>query len=114
MAANAGSAQLGTGYCDAQAVAGTFCSEMDVLEANAVAQQYTTHACVDACGSFSADPQCKGKEGVPASVCDQNGCGLNPFRYGPGTTYDQEYNNARWYGKGPGSKLDSTQRFTVV
>ena len=34
MKANAGSAQLGTGYCDAQAVGGTFCSEMDVLEAN--------------------------------------------------------------------------------
>merc|ERR1711990_1009319 len=80
MTDNEGGAENGTNYCDAQAVGGTFCSEMDVLEANTRAQQYTTHACVDACGSFSTNnPDCKlGKTGV----CDQSGCGLNPFRYG--------------------------------
>ena len=40
-------------------------------------------------------PQCKGT-GAPSTVCDQSGCGLNPFRYGPGTTYDLEANNAEW------------------
>ena len=82
MTENQGGAENGTNYCDAQAVAGTFCSEMDIMEANTEAQQYTTHACVDACGSFSATaPECKGT-GSPSTVCDQSGCGLNPFRCG--------------------------------
>jgi hypothetical protein len=115
MAANKGGAENGTNYCDAQAVTGTFCSEMDVWEANTEAQQYTTHACVDTCGSFNADAtQCKGTQGQPSSVCDQSGCGLNPFRYGPGTTFDKEFNNLNWYGPGSGNSLDSTQPFTVV
>lgn len=38
MTANEGGAEEGTNYCDAQAVAGTFCSEMDVMEANTMAQ----------------------------------------------------------------------------
>ena len=97
MTENEGGAENGTKYCDAQAVGGTFCSEMDIMEANTVAQQYTTHACVDKCASFSDDAECKGT-GSPSSVCDQNGCGLNPFRYGPGTTYNTETTNDGWYG----------------
>merc|ERR1711871_1796725 len=50
----------------------------------------------------------------PSNVCDQSGCGLNPFRYGPGTTYNVEYNNNDWYAPGQGNRLDSTQVFTVV
>ena len=50
-----------------QAVDGTFCSEMDILEANTKAQQYTTHACVDACGSYSGASECKGN-GSPSVV----------------------------------------------
>eukprot|EP00664_Eupelagonemidae_sp_cell27_P000528 gene528-6335_t len=88
---------------------------MDLFEANTGAQQYTTHACVDACGSYTANvSQCKGVQGTPSSVCDQSGCGLNPFRYGPGTTYDAEFNNDKWYGKGAGFALDSSSPFTVV
>lgn len=49
MTANQGGAENGTKYCDAQAVDGIFCSEMDILEANTAAQQFTTHACVDTC-----------------------------------------------------------------
>ena len=109
---NSQGAENGTNYCDAQAVAGTFCSELDVLEANTQAQQYTTHACVDECGSFSDNAKCKGN-GSPSNVCDQSGCGLNPFRYGEGTTYNQENNNLDWYG--PNSKtLNSLQKFKVV
>jgi hypothetical protein len=111
MTPNEGGAEAGTGYCDAQAVGGTFCSEMDVLEANTGAQQFTTHACVDACASHTNVTECKGT-GSPATVCDQNGCGLNPFRYGPGTTYNTETNNGGWYGAG--KTLDSGSRFTVV
>eukprot|EP00756_Hemistasia_phaeocysticola_P011231 Hpha_TRINITY_DN15099_c0_g1::TRINITY_DN15099_c0_g1_i2::g.125982::m.125982/K01225/CBH1; cellulose 1,4-beta-cellobiosidase len=113
MDANEGGAEQGTKYCDAQAVGGTFCSEMDLFEANTEAQQYTTHACVDACGSYGDAQQCKGT-GSPSTVCDQSGCGLNPFRYGPGTTYNAEYNNPKWYGPGTGHTLDSTKKYTVV
>ena len=112
MDANQGGAENGTNYCDAQAVDDVLCSEMDVLEANTVAQQYTTHACTDACASYNPAPGCKGRKGTPSNVCDQNGCGMNPFRYGPGTTYNNENNNLDWYG--PGKTLDSTQPFTVV
>ena len=73
-----------------------------------------THACTDACASYNPAPGCKGRKGTPSNVCDQNGCGMNPFRYGPGTTYNNENNNLDWYGPGPGKTLDSTQPFTVV
>jgi len=114
MDANEGGAEDGTKYCDAQAVDGTFCSEMDIMEANTEAQQFTTHACIDACGSYTSGvKQCAGN-GSPSTVCDQNGCGLNPFRYGPGTTYDTETNNVGWYGHGADRQLDSTQLYTAV
>ena len=86
---------------------------MDIMEANIEAQQYTTHACVDACGSYSDNSECKGN-GSPSTVCDQSGCGLNPFRYGPGTTYNTETNNAGWHGFGSKYKIDTSQKFTVV
>merc|ERR1712013_418744 len=108
---NSGAAEDGTNYCDAQAVAGVFCSEMDIMEANVYAQQYTTHGCIDACGSFSTSAQCKGGQ---SNICDQSGCGLNPFRYGPGTTWNAEYDNPTWYGPGAGYALDSTTKYTAV
>eukprot|EP00948_MAST-09A_sp_MAST-9A-sp1_P003454 g3454.t1 len=114
MNVNRGAAEEGTDYCDAQAVAGTFCSELDLFEANLVAQQFTTHACVPDCASFNKNEQkCQGN-GSPSTVCDQSGCGLNPFRYGPGTTYNIENNNEKWYGPGSHFNLDSSQKFTVV
>jgi len=114
MTENEGGAEKGTNYCDAQAVDGVFCSEMDLMESNTRAQQYTTHACVDTCGSFSDAPECKGASGSKSAVCDQNGCGLNPFRYGPGTTYDAEFNNGNWHGPDKSYALDSSLPFTVV
>jgi len=39
---------------------------------------------------------------------------LNPFRYGPGTTYNAEFNNEKWHGVGSGFTLDSSKPFTVV
>lgn len=113
MTENDGGALAGTNYCDAQAVGGTYCSEMDIMEANTMAQQYTTHACIDTCGSYGTSSECKGN-GFPSTVCDQNGCGLNPFRYGPGTTWNAEYNNADWYGPGSNFTLDSTKLFRVT
>jgi hypothetical protein len=114
MNANQGGAENGTKYCDAQAVGGTFCSEMDVMEANTEAQQYTTHACIDTCGSYTDGvTKCEGT-GSPSTVCDQSGCGLNPFRYGPGTTYNDETTNAAWYGPGTAYTLNSKKSYTVV
>jgi hypothetical protein len=114
MTENQGGAVNGTNYCDAQAVGGTFCSEMDIMEANTVAQQYTTHACVDACASHTTGvSQCKGT-GSPSTVCDQSGCGLNPFRYGPGTSYNLENPNPKWHGPSSAYALDSSKKFTVV
>ena len=86
---------------------------MDIMEANTVAQQFTTHACVDACGSYGDAPQCK-SDGQAKTVCDQSGCGLNPFRYGPGTSYDNENNNVAWNGLSSTYDIDTTKPFTVV
>ena len=108
---NEGQAENGTRYCDAQAVDDVFCSEMDIMEANTFAQQYTTHGCIDACAAYSDSALCKGGQ---SNICDQNGCGLNPFRYGNGTTYNTETDNSFWYGPGAGYTLDSTQKYTAV
>lgn len=114
MTDNQGGAEAGTNYCDAQAVAGIYCSEMDLFEGNTVAQQYTTHGCIDACASFTEDvSDCK-DDGSEKSVCDQSGCGLNPFRYGPGTTYNTETNNEAWHGVGSSFELDTSKPFTVI
>merc|ERR1712048_849506 len=112
MTDNQGGAEAGTNYCDAQAVGGTFCSEMDLFEGNTVAQQYTTHGCVDACASFS-DGVADCEFGA-TGVCDQSGCGLNPFRYGPGTSYDEETNNEAWLGFGSNFEIDTSKKFTVI
>merc|ERR1719326_1246855 len=110
MTANKGAAEDGTNYCDAQAVTGTFCSEMDLFEGNTVAQQYTTHGCIDACASYTEGvSECEGT-GSPKTVCDQSGCGLNPFRYGPGTTYNSETSNPNWHGPSTDYSLDSSKR----
>jgi len=118
MDANQGGAEWGTRYCDAQAVTdgpqvGTYCSEMDLFEGNTAAQQMTTHGCIDRCASFSDDWGCKsqGKN----DICDHSGCGMNPFRYGPGSGYGGDAGfNEGWYGAGSQYQLDSTKPFTVT
>ncbi|KAK3306166.1 glycoside hydrolase family 7 protein [Chaetomium strumarium] len=69
-----GNAAAGDGYCDAQCQ-GYCCSEMDILEANAMATAMTPHPC-------------------RANTCDKPGCGYNPYAsgnrnfWGPGKTVD--------------------------
>lgn len=111
MTPNSGEADKGVKYCDAQAVAGVFCAEMDIMEANTMAQQFTTHGCDDKCATYTDGSGCK--KGVQG-VCDQNGCGYNPFRYGPGTSWNTETNNADFHGPGSQYDLDTTKLFTVV
>jgi len=110
---NQGGAEAGTKYCDAQAVGGTYCSEMDLFEGNTAAQQITTHGCIDQCASYSDDAQCKHRADKN-SICDHSGCGMNPFRYGPGTGYADTAFNDGWYGSGSQYQVDSSQPFTVT
>lgn len=70
----------GSYYCDANQVGGTYCPEMDVMEANMWAMASTAHTC----------------NYVPPhyySSCDRGGCGTNvldavPGAFGPGKTID--------------------------
>lgn len=110
---NQGGAEAGTHYCDAQAVGGTYCSELDIFEGNTAAQQITTHGCVDACATYSDNQQCKYNPS-PNNICDHSGCGLNPFRYGPGSSYDADVNNEGFYGLGSQHQIDTSKPFTVT
>ncbi|CEJ57932.1 Putative Beta-1,4-endoglucanase [Penicillium brasilianum] len=85
---NTGGAEYGSGYCDAQCPVQTWkngtlnsggqgycCNEMDILEANSMANAYTPHPC-------------------SSTDCDKGGCGFNPYAqgitnyWGPGDTVD--------------------------
>ena len=77
-------------YCDANQVGGTWCTEMDLIEANTAAMAATPHAC-DA-------PDASGH--VPA--CDKGGCSL-------GTKA-----NATLFGPGAAFAIDTTRPFDVV
>ncbi|KAJ5371533.1 Endoglucanase 7a [Penicillium cataractarum] len=85
---NTGGAEYGSGYCDAQCPVqswrngtlnssnqGYCCNEMDILEANSMANAYTPHPC-------------------SSTDCDKGGCGFNPYAqgvtnyWGPGDTVD--------------------------
>lgn len=74
-------------YCDANQVGGTYCPEMDILEANKFAMASTAHTC----------------QYVPPhyySSCDQGGCGTNVL-------------NVDMSGYGPGKRIDTNKRFTL-
>ena len=77
-------------YCDANQVGGTWCTEMDLIEANSAAMAATPHAC--------AAPTATGY--VPQ--CDKGGCGL-------GTK-----GNATLFGAGAGYVIDTRRAFDVV
>ncbi len=79
--------QNGEYYCDANKVGGTFCPEMDIMEANKYAMASTAHTC----------------QYVPPHYypsCDQKGCGRNVL--------DTHYDDF-----GPGEKIDTNKPFTL-
>ncbi|KAK3385288.1 glycoside hydrolase family 7 protein [Podospora didyma] len=92
-ALNPAGAEYGTGYCDAQCPAlgfingeaninqqyGACCNEMDIWEANAMAQTLTPHPCkTQRVGKCATAEEC----GQSKGVCDKWGCGYNPYQHG--------------------------------
>ena len=74
-------------YCDANQVGGTYCPEMDVMEANKFAMASTAHTC----------------QYVPPhyySSCDRGGCGTNVL-------------NVDWSRYSPGKRIDTNKPFTL-
>jgi len=77
-------------YCDANQVCGSWCPEVDIMEANTHAFQSTPHKC-DA-------PSPTGHY----SKCDRAGCSQNT-----------EHMGGNVYGPGPSYRIDTTRPFTV-
>jgi len=133
---NQAGAKYGTGYCDAQCPHdikfidglantegwepnpkdksnnmgrgryGSCCAEMDIWEANSMANAYTPHPC-DIDGQLRCDGiQCgdndKGER--YSGVCDKDGCDINPFRMG----------NQTFYGRGEQFNVNTLKPMTVV
>ena len=109
---NPAGAEYGTGYCDAQCGVDTFingvanvnslgscCIEMDIWEANAVATQLTPHPC-NITGLYECSGGLCGSDGV----CDESGCGFNPYSLG---AHD-------YYGPSLNDTIDTTKPLTVV
>ena len=111
---NPAGATYGTGYCDSQCYQsynfingvanldkkGACCNEMDLLEANSRATQYTAHPCRGITGLY----ECHGKECGDGreGVCDSVGCGFNPYGLGDHDFY------------GIHAKVNTSKPFKVV
>src|SRR4051812_40005508 len=76
---------------------GACCNEMDIWEANKLATSIAPHNC-NQTGLY----RCTGPECTFDGVCDQWGCGYNPYLLG----------NPDYYG--PGLTVDTNRPFTVV
>ena len=127
---NKAGAQYGTGYCDAQCPQdikfidgeansvgwnpsptdpnagsgqwGSCCAEMDIWEANSMAEAYTAHPCTMT-GPYKCEGlKCGEGDKRYQGVCDKDGCDLNPYRAGVTDFY------------GPGKTVDSNKPLTVV
>ena len=75
-------------YCDADKVGGTYCPDMDVMEANKYAMASTAHSCTPVPPHYY-------------STCDRVGCGTNVL--------DADYD-----GYGPGKTIDTNTPFTLA
>lgn len=83
---------------------GACCSEMDIWEANSISAAYTPHPC-DTTGYHTCDSATCGGTGAGdryAGTCDPDGCDFNSYRQGDKSFY------------GPGMKVDTTKKITVV
>jgi len=132
---NKAGAKYGTGYCDAQCPHdvkwingksnsadwkpssndansgkgryGSCCAELDIWEANAKSQAFTTHPCT-VVGQTQCTPgtQCGDNDTGDRynGVCDKDGCDFASYRL----------NDRTYYGSGSGFRLDTTKPMTVV
>ncbi|KAF2645980.1 glycoside hydrolase family 7 protein [Massarina eburnea CBS 473.64] len=127
---NKAGAKYGTGYCDTQcphdikfingeansegwepsdndsnAGAGKYgscCHEMDIWEANAISSAYTPHVCSQDGQVRCTGTECGDGDDRYSGICDKDGCDFNSYRMGDKTFY------------GPGGKVDTKSKFTVV
>ncbi len=77
---------------------GSCCSEMDVWEANSMANALTPHSC-----TVNTPTQCTGDECTRnTGLCDADGCDFNPYRMG----------NTSFFGSG--KTIDTTKPVTIV
>ncbi|KAI1335218.1 glycoside hydrolase family 7 protein [Xylariaceae sp. FL0016] len=111
-ALNPAGAAYGTGYCDSQCpvlpflngvantdARGACCTEMDLWEANSLANAFTGHTCTKD-GVYG----CKDGECGSLGVCDKSGCGYNTYSLG----------NKTFYGPSRNNTIDTTRPFTVT
>ncbi|KAJ1448954.1 glycosyl hydrolase family 7-domain-containing protein [Pelagophyceae sp. CCMP2097] len=128
---NAAGAAYGTGYCDAQCPHdvkfidgaansegwdgtsessgagkyGACCAELDIWEANSLAQSFTPHPCEED-GLFRCEggTSCGDGDDRQNGVCDKDGCDWAAYRLGTTT----------FYGPGAGFTVDSSRPFQIV
>merc|ERR1719168_409221 len=136
LGANGAGAPYGTGYCDAQCPHdikfisgeansidwngneddpnsnmgvgkyGSCCAEMDIWEANSMANAYTPHPC-DVTGQLKCEGTACGDNVAGErydGVCDKDGCDINPYRMG----------NRMFFGRGSEYEVDTLKPVTVV
>ena len=72
---------------------------MDIWESNSRALGYTPHPC-----SIESIYGCTGEECTFDGVCDQWGCGFNPYALG----------RKEYFGRGSEFVIDTTKEFTVT
>ncbi|EWC46684.1 endoglucanase type C [Drechslerella stenobrocha 248] len=110
---NKAGAELGAGYCDAQCYAtpfidgvgniggkGACCPELDIWEANRATTHFAPHPC-----NITGPYKCTGEaECGWDGVCDEWGCGQNPYANG----------DPKFYGPGPKFKINTLKKLTVV
>lgn len=131
---NLAGAKYGTGYCDSQCPrdlkfinglgnvdgwvpnaknpnsgtggSGSCCSEMDIWEANSIAQALTPHPCQTVGQQICSGDTCGGTYSAQryGPNCDPDGCDWNPSRLG----------NTTFYGPGSSFTIDTTKKVTVV
>jgi cellulase len=107
---NPAGAAYGFGTCDSQCSVGPYfngtvnteglgscCNEMDIWEANSMGNALTAHPC-----NITGIYGCTGSQCGSTGVCNENGCGWNPYQQGATSFY------------GPGLTVDTTKPFTVT
>ncbi|KAF1949584.1 glycoside hydrolase [Byssothecium circinans] len=127
---NKAGAKYGTGYCDTQCPHdikfingeansegwepsdsdpnagsgkyGACCHEMDIWEANSISTAYTPHVCSKDGQTRCSGTECGDGDNRYGGICDKDGCDFNSYRMGDKAFY------------GPGAKVDSKKKMTVV